>query len=479
MSRRKHWRAVLCSLLLMLAAGTMVSCGSGQEETSLTVFVDSEILRRNIDLPLARFQTEHPGVELELIELPEWTEYPATRWEEESEAWLDVSAYCDAYRSSLEDTYSKVRSELIAGKGADVFVFSGNGLFPDLYKTAASGVFYDLEGELEKDADFHWEDFQSAVMEAGVIKGRRSVIPLTYQLPVLLTTEENLRDNGLSVSGEETLPHLLEAASAIGEDGPRIFSYPAFLTDFSYYLGADPMDYENARVRLDSPELQTLLEAYRPIYQNDMREEKTGYLIGQEDTVLSRKAVFGCTCDNWMNFTEFKRDIGERRFNTQAVWRDAALYREAGETPVLLPLRAEDGTITAQVSVACAVNNATKSPGLACDFIRALLRQDAQSEPGLLDDLPVRKLCNADRVSVVKNEERELVWQLPQQQYLKLGDDFYEQYLTLSGQIGQARFKSQTAGLLYEALQPYLDGKAEWSACVEQAEKKLDIYISE
>ena len=88
---------------------------------------------------------------------------------------------------SSQAYYTKLASEIMGGKGPDLFVV--NDSFWNVEKMMRQDIFADMQPYFDADA-FDWEPYNTAVMEAGVWEGKRYVIPLTYSIPVLITTQK-------------------------------------------------------------------------------------------------------------------------------------------------------------------------------------------------------------------------------------------------------------------------------------------------
>ena len=109
-----------------------------------------------------------------------------------------------AYEVVDPDTYqTMIREEVPAGQGPDLVLLQ-NKTLPDLYKTMSSGVFEDLNRYFDKDEEIDLADFVGPVMEAGVLKGKRTLVPLTYEVSLLLTTESILDEIGMTADELET-----------------------------------------------------------------------------------------------------------------------------------------------------------------------------------------------------------------------------------------------------------------------------------
>ena len=77
------------------------------------------------------------------------------------------------YRAYDEDEYHEIlRTEIPAGRGPD-FVFGYTNDFPDVYKTMQTGLFEDLNPYLMNDPEFDMSEYNQAVLDGGILYGRR------------------------------------------------------------------------------------------------------------------------------------------------------------------------------------------------------------------------------------------------------------------------------------------------------------------
>ena len=61
-----------------------------------------------------------------------------------------------------------------------------------------SNVFDDLNRYIENDDTFKRSNYIEAVLDAGIYKGKRHLIPLSYYSPLLITASEILQEEGFA-----------------------------------------------------------------------------------------------------------------------------------------------------------------------------------------------------------------------------------------------------------------------------------------
>ena len=61
-----------------------------------------------------------------------------------------------------------------------------------IYRTIDTGVFLDLSSFFEEDNSFNRNEINMAVLDVGLYKGGRYIVPINYSLPILFSLEDRL-----------------------------------------------------------------------------------------------------------------------------------------------------------------------------------------------------------------------------------------------------------------------------------------------
>lgn len=162
-----------------------------------------------------------------------------------------------------ETEIQKLRTEIMAGKGPDVFLMGPESenvaedimqLFENPYQTMQSGALASLDKYMEKDD--YWEEstYQKAFLKAGQYNGRQYIIPLSVYYEVYLRTNDMEEMTG------NTLDEWLDQAEI--SDDSRVKS---FADDFAC-MGArwiqPAADYEQGEVLFDQSKWNVFAEKY-------------------------------------------------------------------------------------------------------------------------------------------------------------------------------------------------------------------------
>lgn len=108
-----------------------------------------------------------------------------------------------------EPELQKMRTEIMSGKGADVFILNADNefyaerkeaLFEDVKKSMQSGVFMRLDPYMEEDAYWEESSYKKEFLETGQYEGHQYILPITCQYSMMLGPEEGMmpKDSTLS-----------------------------------------------------------------------------------------------------------------------------------------------------------------------------------------------------------------------------------------------------------------------------------------
>ncbi len=272
------------------------------------------------------------------------------------------------FKSYGEDEYrALLRTEIPAGKGPD-FVFGNTNDFQDVYKTMKTGLFEDLNPYLMNDAEFDLSEYNQAVLDGGLLFGHRYIFPLRYSLSMYITTEENLRDNGIDASEFETFGGFIDACTRYGERNPdnHLLQYGALsggstylrrlLLSFAYQM----IDYEAERVVLDEEAFRQGMELCGMWYGKPEKSDP--------DAVdMSCGAIFFRRCLFLDGMTTDLECIS-----------NAYILGMNGETPVLAAIPDERDGVTAQIEFFGAIPTGARNKLNAYRLLKILLSREIQ-----------------------------------------------------------------------------------------------------
>lgn len=180
--KKKSASLCICAFAVLFSL-SLTSCGGAEEETLAELWVvteesKSDGMNLQAELVAECFEEAHPGITVKLEILP--TE------EDERETYLH-----------------QLRTQIMAGEGPDVYLLPTGGtlstgtpqslkeiqvepLFPDVRQSMRSGIFSDLRKYYDGDTELNTEALHPDIMEAGCLEEERYVLPLRFDMTVLM-----------------------------------------------------------------------------------------------------------------------------------------------------------------------------------------------------------------------------------------------------------------------------------------------------
>ncbi len=350
---RKICSIILCVCLLVLST---VGC-SGKNKT-LTVLVDMEyqVLETfyTIEKAISDFEgvVERAGIENVVFE------------------------FMPKEGVERETAIDRIRTEIMSGKGPDVFLIACDGsrlygnytdmaLFQIPEKARESGLFLPLDEYIETAEHAEWDRFLPQIMEAGQTDEGQVFIPLSYTTRAALYRKAEFDHTPTKdMSWQKMLEdETLHDTAAILSDGGELIDSGSevFTTQFhpDFILG-DLADYKNDELLFTEEELQQRVKECLELYDYSLNE-KLYEETGRAESYLGLQ------------------------FNGRGFAGDMANGLTKNETVTMVPLYSDDGGVTAQIMAYAAVNRNTKRPEDAFAVIDLLLKTNYQQASLIFD----------------------------------------------------------------------------------------------
>ena len=385
--------------LLFLSGLTGCSTITKVPEDSSTLWVITELTTSDsfnyqIEKAVESFEAEHEGITIQVDILP--TD------ESEREIYL-----------------KQLRTQIMAGDGPDVYILPTDNvlkvdsktkfsqkvltsqieidpLFQDVTQAMYSGVFADIGSFYDADTDLNTEALQQDVMDAGVIGGCRYVLPLRYNMPVLLTEPANYDDIGITQeqidSGITALAaYAIETKDAMMAAGLRMPDDTTLLSRL--------FDYEKGEMVITQQEIADYMRLYQQVYAlaQPAAEAYIAELLEELRVVLDEMfhhsfedplaaAMVELTLDSFNSVGGYGYYGYHWSLNGFPLYADAltGALEQAAISKVLekdllaQPMRRTDGSVTAEVTYYGAVGSSCGNTELAYDFLRIFLTEDYQ-----------------------------------------------------------------------------------------------------
>ena len=252
------------------------------------------------------------------------------------------------YQIIDEDEYrAKIREEIPAGEGPDLVLFRSN-TFWDIYKTASSKVFVDLDKYFKKDEEIDLADFVGPVMDGGVVNGKRVFAPLNYEMPLILTTQSILDEIGMTVDALETCDGFCDGAIRFHEKYPdaTLFfdtcgGYNPCVADIrTLYknFGFDFIGYPGGQIQIDEACFRQCMDLVKLYYDPDYDVMDMSLMDEVDDY------DFGCGLSRKLLLYDDFCAANYVRYS-----RGSQLLRDQGEEPLMFVQKNQRGGITAEL----------------------------------------------------------------------------------------------------------------------------------
>lgn len=371
--------------------------------------------------------------------------------------------FADGSIENSDAATQQMLTEVMAGSGPDLIFFSGSGT--DIEKMVRRGVFADMEPYFEAD-NFDWSGYNQAIMDAGVWDGHRLVIPLQYNFPMLYTSQTALDETGFSMENCDTFGGLLDEIEAMQADPGQtrdVFRAKFTFYDFAHYAGIPYVDYDRQKADLSFPELQRSAE----IFQNLGGLELGTYDMGIDSAADIRdgKALWTCPFPPVDGFY-----TGPEVINTF-------------DDMVMMPIRDVDGGIQAEITWAVAVRNNSPNLQNAYEFIKYLLSEEYHTET-----LNYRWLYYSvlDAANDAYFQDyvygRAVPLTPPKNAYgldsVDVRQEDFDELMDYTRQITGAYFSCAETNFMRN-MHGYISGEVSYEDAVKEAERQMNLYLSE
>lgn len=420
---------------------------------ALTIYANP-YLEKTIDTALQIFQKQFPDVTVN------YREFNGTDY---AEKWF-----------SYRDT---IKTELMAGKGPDlVIAYAGD--FDDIYKVAESGIFCDLNPFLSADPDYIPEDYNQAVLEGGIIGGKRVFVPLFYRVMLLLTTQEALNAAKFTVSQPPSLSEFTAQAAMFYER----YGSSKFLFDTQYahlgllypWTGAPELDYENKALRLDDLAFRQVMDLYKALYDMDTvrygefeaRFRPDGMTrSGDEVSRINRGDVL-------FNYTSFMQGFLQ---NYMLLLTD--------NTPVYTVFPSAKGKTMATANSFAAIPNSSLNQQNAYEFLKILMSSQIQkniwSDDMNTGSIPVRRKDFIANIADYNNKYAGVMITDTNLVHTPIPDSDINDFIEAVWDVEYAKDFTIAYQFTWEAMEPYFKGEKSYEACLEVLRNRLNLYLHE
>lgn len=258
--------------------------------------------------------------------------------------------------SEREITLERIRTEIMAGEGPDVFIVgSSNALFQIPEKAMQEGVFLTLDEYIQNAELADWDSLTQPVLEAGRTEEGQQLVPMMYTLPVTIYSKESMPE--MPPSGTTWQDMLADESGILRRAAVMHRSEEGFVPDPGDSVPAvlgELVNYETEEILFSEEDLLHAMENLLALEEELNAEGFEGvpdYLQGQL-----------------------------YRFPTLTSGEGKALSI-GRETPLtMVPIYSENGDVTATIGAYTGINRNTKHPEEAFFVVDYLMSAQAQQE---------------------------------------------------------------------------------------------------
>jgi len=272
------------------------------------------------------------------------------------------------------DLKKRLEKEIAAGKGPDV-VISSSELTLDMMDLARSGALYDMTDVIAADGQFTQEYYYTGVMEAGKVDDRQYVIPLSFSMPLLVSTPWRLQMLGLDFEGKsasEIYAQLIECLEREEEPqvGNQLNVSSATLLTLAAAAGDPLVPNDSGEAGAGSERLPTYLDMTLQLTIHTTRWRTANYDLARVDP-----SIYG-------QMPIFFADTNASPSYLKKVYKDFDMAGRSEDFTVY-PLKTDDGHVCVQVKDFAAVMAGCENPELAWELLRGVI--DRAQHTGFYD----------------------------------------------------------------------------------------------
>lgn len=204
-------RRLLCILTILICIGLFSACSSE------VVYIDDE----TDDSPLIVYLPEHSNM---------------FRFMHNYNAKVDLGGIQSRKVEIMEysfdqaqDIYKKISTQVMSGKGPDLLYLDDRTKdYLDIYRLTEQDVFADLDMLIKNDRTFKFDFYNESILDVGVIDDKRLIMPISYTVPYLLSTQENFVMNDLEIPTSITIEEYCDMAEIIDPEQSMDTSFQAY-----------------------------------------------------------------------------------------------------------------------------------------------------------------------------------------------------------------------------------------------------------
>lgn len=377
------------------------------------------------------------------------------------------------YFDTREEYRQKLNTELLAGRGPDVVLFDVN-TFNSIYKIIKSGVFCDINPFIEEDETFNMDNYNKTVMDCGVFDGKRYIIPLEYTINAFITSEELLRENGISIDEQNyDMNSLAEALKAFLQRDKNNRTEFFFTIPYNFHLyvlnsGLYSVDYEKMKADFDTPDFRKLLNDYRDVFFKASADNESRLKYGLKYWEIMKG-----------NTAIANSEISDIQSTWLANSFINSIFKTEGTVYPLPPYNKNVG-YTVKPYEMVAINNNSKNKAIAFDIVKFLLAKDLQMSNTFI---PVNEEAYEELIKKYSGEESEnqsLNIKGTHLNSIALSENIVGDLQNMKARMSKCIITDDYIDMVMdEAAQKFVDGEYSEDQAINEINSKITLYLNE
>lgn len=442
-------KMVLSSVIILICAVfLLVACTSAFDKKP--VYIDDE----NDDSPLQVYVMYWDIYEIEVIN--EYNEKVSTGEIDGREIEMTIFEF-----EQLEQMYDRINKEIREGKGPDI-VFVNGITYSNLglAELLSQNAFADMDILINNSETFNMKEYNSNMMDTGIINKRRTIIPVSYRVEYIITTRENMDEYNMSDEDFETIEGILKVSQSIHEDSDKVVGALDWkhLMEHLDNLMQDGIDDEEKLTLKRMLDIRD--EEYSRIEGLDL---SGGNFEGYLTYISDGEIMVSNSCSNKTNINSF--DLFDHLHHY--------LVKVLGEELVLLNQPTNKiGESAADMDLGAMINENSKHKNAAMKFIEYMLSERIQSEVlgrrGGIGSIPT----NAKAYENLKFDFQSGLYSKDEAE-----QDVYNQYVALIENVDIYRNVYPkvfyASNILESNYQAYSNGEIDFDTLVERMNKDI------
>ena len=192
--------------------------------------------------------------------------------------------------SSDSAEYTNELTEMLEnGTAPDIVLLCNTRLTQNDVTLLKSDYFADINKINDKYRYIDWQDYETNIIDAGILNGERKFLPIFYEVPMLLGVKEHLDQSGVIYGNGASFTEFVNSLAS--RDG-LTFKYPIFAYSMYKHLGLDMIDQWNSTVDFEDPKFRTFIEGYNALFPDIYKGASFTHSANTSNALINNEILF-------------------------------------------------------------------------------------------------------------------------------------------------------------------------------------------